>query len=431
MDQFSANAWRYDTRNPARTLSQLPAELFFSQSPEEFLNELRINGGKAFGLRVCERLVKGSVHLRVPPWLALTPDSILYEIVPMEDWRRAHDAQQIKVRSSARTEDWLSGNSGEQQSRTVQDPERVYAHAREISRSRDAVVVQRYVEGLGLVVDMAHSPILGRPIIRISTGREQRLPNGKRIFTSATSDHEGRHEVIDPVTGTFLTDRVVGTLFEGSCLRLDLVALAQELWERILALGITFGVQLELIIHPDVPEIWWLVQIRPSPNQVRHNGLMLSSLPGALVTTPAVSGSFSVFQLAGLTTDLSHKWLLTAGAAGVDLANTNFGSFQPEGILVWNPDPNKDFGPLMHEAAHHAGALVQVTRRVTTVNTTHGRISPHLENGNNRSSNGSFIALPDVIHASVVERLSRGPQLMNAISDGLVGQIAFLSRHSS
>lgn len=425
MDRYSTNAWQYDPRNPVRVLSQLPAELLFSQSPDKLLNELWTKGGKAFGLRVCERLATGSPRLRVPPWLALTPDTILSEVVPMEGWRLLHEAQQVKVRSSARTEDWLSGSSGEQQSRTIQDSERVYAHAREISRSRDPVVVQKYVEGIGLVVDIAHSPILGLPIVRISTGREQRLPSGKRMFTSATSDHEGRHEVIDPVTGTFLTGRVTGTLFEGSCLRLDLGALAQELWTRLVALGITFGVQLELIVHPDAPDVWWLVQVRPSPNQVRHNGVMLSPLPGTLVTTPAISGSFSVSQRAGLTTDLSHKWMLTAGAAGVDLANSYFGFFQPEGILVWSHDPNEDFGPAMHQAAFHAGALVQVTRRVITVNTTHGQISPRL-NGHNGSDGGSFIALPDAIHAAVVERLSHEPQRMTTISDGLVGQIAFL-----
>lgn len=421
MERFSANAWEYDVRNPLRTLSQLPAELIFRQRVA-LMRKLRAEGGKALGLRVCEQLVAGSSHLHVPPWLALTPDDILLEKVELESWAREHGVRRFKVRSSARSEDWLSGNSGEQQSRTVQDPARIYAHAREISRLRDPVIVQSFVEGIGVVVDIAHSPILGQTIVRVSTGREQRLPRGERLFTSATNDHEGRHEVIDPQTGQALTERVIGTLFEGSCLHLDLPALAQELWNRVLAHGINFGIQLELVIHPDTPEIWWLVQIRPSPNQIRYSNLSLSPLPGALVTTPAINRSFAVTQMAETTTRTIAKWVLTAAVAGVDEAKGSWGEFLPKGILVWARDPAQNFGQLMYEAAHRAGAILQVTRCVTAINTTHGQIllSPGYP------TQASFIALPDRTHAMVVERLKAQPQRMSAISDGLVGQLAFI-----
>lgn len=426
MEPFSANAWQYDAHNPSRVLSQLPAELLQNTTIKSLALMLHDHGGKALGLRICERLIEGSAHLRVPHWTALTASSLFGAMPVRGQWVNTGTGQ-IKIRSSARLEDWLSGKAGEQQSRTVENRDRVLLHAREVSGRQHAVVLQKFVEGIGLVADIAHSQILGRTIIRVSTGREQRFTNGARLFTSATNDHEGRHEVIDPVAGTFLTKRVTGTLFERSCLRLDLIALAKELWTRVLALGITFGVQLELIIHPDFPDVWWLVQIRPSPDQVRDKNLTFTPLPGALVTTPAISGSFAATQMAELTTDQSYRWLFHACCEGIDETIRQLGEYRTPGILIWHRDPDMDFGILMLESAFNAGAVVQVTRRVTTVSTTHGVISSHLMAVQDAHlPHGGLIAIPDDIHTTLVQQLNAGPQRMSTISDGLVGQIAFL-----
>ncbi|NQV90220.1 hypothetical protein HQ487_02325 [Candidatus Uhrbacteria bacterium] len=429
MPVFSTDGWVYDQQNPAIVLDQLPGELVDNLGTRSLIDKLYLEGGKALGLSICDRLARGSNHLCVPSWISLPSTTPWHNPTPkFTDWIQVEESR-IKVRSSTFWEDWLSGNSGEQHSRTILHTSRVMNHAREISNGRHPVVLQKFIDGIGIVVDIAFSQILKRPIIRISTGREELRTDGIRTFTSATRDHEGRHEVIDPISGTFLLDHCAGELFTGSCLTFPLLRLAQELWEHVNALGISFGVQLELIIHPDTPEVWHLVQIRPSPNHVRCHGAPIQSLKNTLVTTPAVNRAFLCKGTACLTSTDIARWLLYAGSGGIEYAvNQTNTRFNPEQILFWQNDPHPDYGSFMIRAAFQAGAVIQITRRVIAISTTHSGINVHalMPDFDTGISGGGIIAIPDNVHQYIVRKLLARTRTIHAISDGLVGQIALI-----
>lgn len=427
MKPFSPDGWVYDPENHATVLGQLPKELFLRSPITTLIDVLNSGGGKALGLAICDRIAEGSSNLRVPSWISL-PKFFPWHSPPQRvlDWIAERD-NQLKVRSSTRNEDWICGRSGEQTSRTIRDKSRVLLHASEISGNQHPIVLQEFVEGIGIVLDIAYSQILRRTIVRVSTGREFVSDTGEHIFTSATQDHEGRHEVIDPMSVEYVLEKCIGELFTGSCLSLPLRRIAEELWKRVNELGFSFGLQAELVVHPNNPEVWNLVQIRPSPSRVRSLGQVFSPLENPLVTTPAVSTRFEHKNRAGLTTEESRKWILAAAAGGVNQAKViHEYTFNAPQILVWENDPNTDYNLWMLEAAFSAGAQVQITRRVIAINTTHGTPSQTLSPDHDMIiESGGVIALPDMIHQQVVEQLLQGDKNIHAVSDGLIGQIAF------
>jgi len=340
----------------------------------------------------------------------------------------AQYGNKVKVRSSTLNEDWLSGQSGVHGSRTVETPDKILSHAREISRRRFPVVVQQFSEGIGIVVDIVWSPILNRHVIRLSTGRSSKQPDGTTWFTSATWDHEGRHEVYDPETGLPLLDPCHGQLFEGSCIQLPLGELAQELWGAVNACGIRFGIQLEIIIHPELPNTWWLVQVRPSPDRVRLHGLNVKSLNEPLLTTPAVSCAFAHVGLGVLIDTRRRTELLIAGTDAPSTSNPLLSQlFHTSSIAVWEQDPHEDFGLCQLDTAHKHGALVQVTKRVITVSTSHGRINYRLEaEQESLVTRAGIIAVTNEVHDLLVAELRQRTRNIGAISDGIVGQVAFI-----
>ncbi|TAL50652.1 hypothetical protein EPN81_02210 [Patescibacteria group bacterium] len=428
VETYQPEAWVYNPFNVERVLSQLPRELFDPPSCMALGETLRLHGGKTLGLRVCERVAESSPHLHIPPWTTLPAGFHLStdSIEKFQDWIKGRNGP-FKVRSSSRTEDWLSGVSGALQSRTVYDPQRVLNHAQEVSQLRDPVVVQKFVDGIGLVVDIAYSQIMRQPIVRISTGRELKLSSGNRFFSSSTWDHEGRHEVLDPLNGEPLLERCTGELFDGSCLGFPLSDLACELWQRIQDLGITFGVQLELVIHPDTPQEWSLVQIRPSPNRVRADGLTFSRTDSAIVTTPAVSRSFCLQAEAKTTTEDDIKWLFLAAIGGVDEAISRFNrTYAAPQILVWSEPMQADFNIHLLDIAFRTGARIQVTEGVITISTSHATIR-NIAPSDQASlmSIAGIIAVPKKVHMNLLKLLHQEPRTLLAQSDGLVGQLAF------
>lgn len=418
------NAWNYDVVHPVKTLSQLPKELIHTGSLITLAQELRAYGGKALGLRICDLLAQNSSHLRVPEWIAIEPSEMDWGCASGSGAWLSSRLSPIKVRSSTRIEDWLDGRSGAQSSRTVKNLDRVWDHASECSGGLHPVVLQEYVEGIGLVVDIAYSRLLDQTIVRVSTGREQTLANGSRRFTSATLDSEGCHFVIDPHTGTFLTPCAQGDLFTNASKRLPVKELAQELYTRVCQAGIDFGVQMEVIIHPDTPSTWYLVQVRPSPERVRPGLVRASALLAPLLTTSAISRAFNVESLATLTDEAGLDWLLLAASAGVDYARRERGAWRPSEILVWHRRGDADWNAWILEAARAAGTCVQVTRGVLVVNTSHDEIATR---PTTEPDAAALIALPEHIHDDLLRALNEKPRVLRAVCDGLVGQLALLS----
>jgi hypothetical protein len=424
MKPFDTSKWLYGRVGSAQTLLQLPEAVKRFLPDRMILSTVSESGGKALGLKICELMVRRSENLVVPQWIGLSIiDQVDRRNRVVAEWLGRQNGQ-VHVRSSARSEDWIDGAAGRHTS-IQSSPDNVFQTSVTVSRWRAPVVAQEHVVGIGIVVDIAHSHILNQTVIRVATGREVISLDGTRTFTSATWDHEGRHELFDPNTGQRLMVSRTGKLFIGSCQNLPLWDMVNELWQRVRDLDIDFGVQLELVIHPDTPRVWNLVQIRPSPNSVRLGSVELELLPNSLTSVGIVSSTFNILANARLVTDEDASFLTVAGSSpGTDLAEPN-GRFDGTRVLVWEKDPHPDFGLFQMRAAFSAGILLQVTRKVLMINTTHSTIERRNvgEQAQVLQENG-VIAVSEEVHSQIVAALTDGPRMIHAISDGIVGQIS-------
>ncbi len=422
MKLFDTSKWVYGRVGSAQTLLQLPEELKATLPDNEILSTVSRSGGKALGLKICEMIASGSKHLTVPSWMGLSiQDQIAQGNSESTSWL-ASQCGQVHVRSSARSEDWIDGASGRHTSIQCL-PEQVFQTAVTVSRWRSPIVLQESVPGIGIVVGIAHSHLLDQTVIRVATGREITTEQGGRTFTSATWDYEGRHELYEPITGRQIAETRTGILFEGGCMNLPLWEIANELWYRVKDLDIDFGVQLELVVHPDTPWIWNLVQIRPSPNGVRVGTVEVETLANPMATTGIVSSAFNTKAMARLVTSDDESFLTIVGA-GADFIQPE-GRFDGTPTLVWEKDPSSDFGLFQMRAAFSSGIALQITRGVLMINTTHTNIynrDPD-EKAQLLRDNG-VIAVPNNVHAQLVAALKDGPRLIHAVSDGIVGQIS-------
>ncbi|NQV89190.1 MAG: hypothetical protein HQ488_02620 [Parcubacteria group bacterium] len=422
MKLFETSKWVYGRVDSAQTLLQLPEELKVTLPDSEILSTVSRSGGKALGLKICEMIASGAKHLTIPSWMGLSiQDQIAQGNSESTSWL-ASQCGQVHVRSSARSEDWIDGAAGRHTS-VRSSPEDVFQNAQVVSRWRSPVVIQEHIPGIGIVVDIAHSHVLDQPVIRVATGREVVTETGVRTFTSATWDYEGRHELYEPNTGRQIAETRTGNLFVGACMNLPLWEIAKELWYRVKDLGIDFGVQLELIVHPDTPWIWNLVQIRPSPNRVRVGAVEIETLANPLTTTGIVSSAFNTKAMARLLTSDDESFLAIFGV-DADLAKPE-GRFDGTPTVVWENDPSSDFGLFQMRGAFSSGIALQVTRRVLMINTTHTRVYNRepTEKAALLRDNG-VIAVPDDVHAQLVTALRGGPRMIHAVSDGIVGQIS-------
>ena len=425
MNPFDTSKWRYGRVGSAQTLLQLPEAVKRFLPDSMILSTVSESGGKGLGLKICELMAQGSDTLVVSPWISLSIRDQFRQDNPTTGAWIARRPGYVHVRSSARSEDWIDGAAGRHTS-SRSSPEDVYQTAQTVSRWRAPVVVQEHVVGIGIVVDIAHSHILNQTIIRVATGREVVSPlNSNRTFSSATWDHEGRHELFDPQTGQQITETRTGTLFVRSCLDLPLQDLVAELWQRVRDLGIDFGVQLELVIHPDIPRVWNLVQIRPSPNRVRVGSVQVASLTNPVTTTCIVSSAFNTSEMARLITRDDNAFLMEAGFDPESPDSDPGNRFDGTPTLVWEKDPHTDLGLFQIRAAFSAGIVLQVTRKVLMINTTHCDIIRRNEGEQSQvlQENG-VIAVAGDVHAQIVAALRDGPRMLHAVSDGIVGQIA-------
>ena len=391
---------------------------------DDALNILLDGGGKALSLKMCELIARNSNMLSVPEWLAL---SVSQQMRWSHDYLNGWIAEgtDTKVRSSTTEEDWISGEAGKHVSRRA-GPSMLYDSVREITHWSAPVVLQRYQEGIGIVIDIAYSHLLEKVVVRVATGREAPMLNKKRNFTSATWDHEGRYELFDPMDDMRpIVPTRVGVPLEGSCLTLPLRELAVELFTRVQATGITFGVQLELVVDPDAPTRWHLLQIRPSPNFVRCDKPM-TALDNTVVITPIVSKSFNVTGQARLLSPQDAFLLMKLEFDPDDPELKDLRRrLNKSPVLVWEEDPHIDFGRIQLGAAAQSGALLQVTRAVMLCNTTHDNVRKLRIDEQEKILNGNgIIAVPDEVHQFLVAALREGPRELHAVSDGIVGQIA-------
>lgn len=278
-------------------------------------SNLRHRGGKAFGLQLCERLAKHDQRLRVPFWQvrAVQPGPVL--ALSSEDIDR-----DFLLRSNALDEDWCSGESGEHRTYLHREGEETVRVS--LTKPRQ-FVEQDYIWGVGLIVDIGWSDITDSVVGRVSCGRVlpetgarelseapiwRERPDGKRYFcTSATEDADGPSVAWTLGEQTKQITWNSGRGQNRACEDLPLEDLVIALYQALQAEGIDFGVQLELRIDPDEPDVWHLVQVRPTPDATRGHwhGVWRGSEMW-IATTCVVSGSFEHYGNLALTTpDLS------------------------------------------------------------------------------------------------------------------------------
>lgn len=276
-------------------------------------------GGKAFGLIIAEEIANRSIGqnitLCVPRWqghaclLNSQPtNSVIEKIRTWLKRRRphAHEAQTPLspylpkiIRSSDSTEDWGNGESGVHAS--FPPDERSTLEEREShfikKYPKTPYIIQEYYDGIGLVVDIAWSALLQRVVARLSWGREYSVyfDVRGRYFSSATWDIEGPQGLICPLTGEIISP--LRSWHPLNTQPLHSAALVKTLYRAFIELDWPCGVQCELIVHPNRPTHFYLVQVRPSPIITwPHPREDYTNLPSTspLLTTPSVSGAFRV-----------------------------------------------------------------------------------------------------------------------------------------
>lgn len=373
------------------------------------------SGGKAFGFTLCGNQFG---RLIVPGWFA--PDwssEFMFhkDMERLENWliRNPHHI----IRSSHPEEDWIDPRSGVYKSVICWRPEEVKSQLQEMWERGEWGIVQSLENGIGFVVDIGYSELLEMSVARIAHGNTSVTGSGDR-YTSATWDHEA-HVGIYEADGLFIGRPVVPLASE----KFAQIAprMVQCLVDLLSSLGISFGVQFEIVIHPERPEVanWWLVQMRPSPEAVRgpHERPLIR---GKLIaTTGKVSG-------AGVAEGdvLVAKWDRPHWHTYEEMRKDCQGK-----VIVWDRQRMNRYGVDYLIDAGKCGAVGQLTWHHIIVNSGHGTFAKlgELHEGEYRKAcEASLLAALDgePLRQEWYRRLyTGGTARLRLISDGLVGQV--------
>lgn len=424
---FDLNGWDYTNADQgiqglAETIEQRTGkrDLYLSYLPE-------FCGGKGLSLAICDLFEMIDPIFSVPKRNFLNQERVA-QIIDGEAICHFDGFElgrrQVIVRSSAPTEDWKDSRSGVETS---------FSWSRNIALSPSFIsklvlMKQAYVQemacGAGFVVDVGYSHLFQKPVVRIAHGRPQ--DNTGKCFSSAVWD------LFSPV-GLYgcdgcelipLTDKVLG-------------ALAPDLAKRIVsaaqAIGIDFGFQLEIIIHPENLEKWHLVQVRPSPEFLR--GMMK---PPKLVSRKHLATSLRISRAGSVTGEIK---LLDAEAqidALIKMRQPGFygkcdeealSPFKEYGnkIILWENISALDIWTLHTVLAMgRIGALGQLATTSLYANYHHFYIKPYGE-GEKLSFReallGGLLVEISKKDQSKLRKLARKKAQVLLISDGLIGQI--------
>lgn len=347
------NGWEYGQDNESlnNLLHQLSAFLTITDDPEWFQifggEAYLYGGGKAFGLYLLNELLvkkydphlypqRNGVtipHVFVPPFCGL--DHPLQQFLMDEDaygqlsevGKIVFHPGKLVVRSSEEGEDWIDDASGTNRSVCCYGlgvPESLAHHMTSLqdvvrdlgfAEKQNTLVAQHMVNGIGMVIDIAYSELYQQDIVRIAAGKH--TGNG---YTSATWDQEGSIHLYDPIKHQWLmhqTQRHSGTeLLEcsGRCSHVgdgvshseraartkQLAMFADGLYQAVIKSGITFGVQLEAVTDGQSLDKIALVQLRPTPEKMRHTldfSLPKKKWEGLYVNIPYVIEPSRVIQI--------------------------------------------------------------------------------------------------------------------------------------
>ncbi|MBI4272578.1 hypothetical protein HY621_01880, partial [Candidatus Uhrbacteria bacterium] len=268
---FAMDSWSYGRRDINKLVRDLSGGK--RDVAQELKNVLAKGGGKAFGLKVCEKVAGNFGYypykLSVPPW------EIVEDIYAFQQSDR--DYSRV-VRSSSPLEDWIDSRSGVLRSFNFLNSHFDWTGFKYLQEARELpevpYVAQEGVKGWGIVADIAYSPLFKKVVTKIAYGNtrsqdELRGLGGHGSFTSATTDTEASVGIWEAETGLPLVPTVN---FGHESAHPDKLryrnTFVAPLFDAIKKAGITFGVQLELVMHPDRPMDVSIVQIRPTPKKM-------------------------------------------------------------------------------------------------------------------------------------------------------------------
>lgn len=285
---------------------------------------LQEQGGKAFGLKICEILSQKdtSGRLVVPKWEEFDPVKIEHykewnDSVPsVVDSSGVRNGSGLIWRSSAKEEDWTDSRAGvyptssftpnlitlidsDFKQGVTADWPLTFRDSPKEKLADVPYVVQEKKGGFGVVIDIGYSELLRKVVARVASGIGGK--NGENA-TSATEDlsssvgvwaaESGRLELPKLSFPLALEEVWSDSLLSGS---FDCGDMVKVVYNSLQNAGINFGVQLELRVNPKEPDKLWLVQIRPAPESLRGE-IKIDSVDQKsfeLVSTSAkVSGAF-------------------------------------------------------------------------------------------------------------------------------------------
>lgn len=380
------------------------------------------HGGKAFGLSIAQAIADGVFW--VPPWRALS--SIDEEAVPSR-W--------TMVRSNAMDEDWVSPDSGAHESKLAYSQARMRELVEEMLPKCEAVVVQSFVSGVGLVIDLGWSELLHRNVLRVAIGIPSRQGDGY-IYTSPTWDNEAAVGVFDAVTGEAIVNLNPHYF--------DVMRIVDKMVHRIIPRlidwGITFGLQFEFVGSLTDPENDALVQVRPSPGDLRGavpkeptDGHQLLATTGK-VNRPGEAKGKTIW-VNGMNDRRPPKPLYSQiGDVGrSELYNDGGLNHEFEGnIVVWNYDALQRYGYSLWQVlgAWKVGAIAQIASRGLFLNSAHGtsielwhRDPEEIEAFRRAKTAGPTFCIDQDVLRELVRACHTTPITLHVVSDGLVGQV--------
>lgn len=398
---------------------------------------LKKGGGKAFGLKICEqiaaRFAAVPLKMQVPNW----------KIV--EDIKTTKLIDNIILRSSAETEDWLDGRSGTSRSFAASD-----SYSFDYLQERDELpqipfVSQQYRSGLGLVIDIGYSTLLHRIVTRIAVGNERfsdGFSSNKRRgeFTSAADDTEASVGMWEAETGyPVLPIRGFGrsplSLYKEDTEYPNIII--RPLFNAVRRAGIDFGVQMELIVHPDDAYTLQLVQVRPTPTKVYQPILFSSSTTegqqswGKIIAQSAITNS--AFDVTGEAFFFGRKGLV----GNFEMIRRQSRRVTQDGkIGVYDERDDRGVSLDYSKAAqvyyggYLAGSDVQLTPVAIRPNTHHGRMVSPIEANYYATldEHCGMVSLREleVNRIKAIAEQSDKPLKLRVVSDGLIAQIRLI-----
>ena len=438
---FAMDSWGYGKRDLNRLIRDLSGGK--RAVAEELKNVLTKGGGKAFGLKVCEKVADNFGYfpykLKVPSW------EIIEDIYAFKQSDRDHSRV---VRSSSPLEDWIDPRSGVLRSFNFLNSFSDWTGFKHLQEARElpeaSYVVQEGAEGWGIVADIAYSPLFKKVVAKIAFGNT-RIPDelrgfgGRGSFTSATTDTESSVGIWEAETGLPLVPTVN---FGHESAHPDKLkyrnTFVAPLFDAIKKAGISFGVQLELVVHPDRPMNVSIVQIRPTPEKMprvlnlTHPEQKRRALSETVFRSPIVNAAFDFtgpvqfFGFDGVDKNFEAGNFFSRGGSRPRTGEGNIGIYDKRGGQVGIKYYN---AADIYYGGYLNGSEIQITQNGIRPNTWHGseymsgevrKLYDHVD----KKCGMVFLRREEIEELKEILQKAHPSAQLRVVSDGLVAEIA-------